>query len=257
MTNMNQTFQNAFRSENVDENGVTHDALSSLTRIVQDRQTWMGPSYAFKPSQSWGFGVSLFYARRSMYWQNDTRWQDELTVDEETLRTVFADIQSVTSVKDGRLLFRLGSSWRPSERLAVGIVVTSQSSSLHGDAKLTANELWSGDPEAPDDRLPFADSVVWRTLARTVSPWGFSLGFQYDWPGVMSIGVAADVWLPKSYTRIQLDGLDRDDREIVAEYVATTVERDLLLNGKIGFEFLTFDSFPVRLGLYTNRSAAP
>ncbi|MEE2787742.1 MAG: hypothetical protein VX589_10415 [Myxococcota bacterium] len=256
ISNTNQTFQNAFRSEETDQDGTTHDALSSLTRLVQDRQTWMGPSYAFALSRHWGIGLSLFYARRTMYWQTDTRWQDEQNSGDETIRAVFADIQSVTAVKDGRLLLRLGSSWQPTERMVIGLILTTQSVWLHGRAKLTAAKLWSGDPDEADARMPFADNLEVETSARTSSPWGLSLGLQYAWPGWLAIGVAADVWTPLKYTRIQLDEIGGDDVDDIGEYVASTVQRDWLVNGKFGLEWLTFDSFPIRMGLYTNRSAA-
>ena len=256
ISNASQNFHNALKPTESDDSGIQHDYLMALTRILQDRETWMGPTYAYAVSSDWGVGASLFYARRSMYWQTETRLQDEQSGLNLIDQTVFYDVQSSTKVKDGRLLLRLGASWTPSPNMALGLVVTTPSIRLHGDARLTVNELWSGDPAQPDEAAAFADHFVQRADAETASPWGTSLGFQYRKPGAYALAVATDLWLPLSYNRIRLKSGRDEEARAIREQFAASIDRDWLVNAKVGLELYTFDAFPIRMGVYTNRSAA-
>jgi len=256
VSNSNQNFQNSLKPIDVGENGVQHQYLMALTRVVQDRQTWMGPSYAVALNEQWSLGASVFYARRSMYWQTETRLQDEQSGPDIIDRAVFYDIQSKTVIKDGRLILRVGGSWAPSENTSVGLVLTTPSMRLHGDARLTVNELWSGDPDDPDSDMAFADHFVQKADAETASPWGLSFGVQFQRPGRYVLALATDLWLPLSYNRIRLDAGRSEEARAIRDQFAASVDRDWLVNAKVGLEIFTFDAFPIRMGLYSNRSAA-
>ena len=255
-TSTNQRFQNAFRPNFTDENGVEHDSLMALNRTVQDRETWLGPSYAFALDDRFGFGISLFYARRSTYRRTQTRLQDERIFMNAPDQVVFYDSQVTTQVRDGRLLLRMGLSYQPSQRTALGLVVTSPSIRLHGEARLAVTELWSGDPETVDANAVAADDFARKTGAQTASPWGLSLGWQYTLPNRFRVAIATDVWAPINYRRMNLTDADDEEVALVREQLAVNVHRDWLINAKVGLELLTVNAMPIRMGAYTNRSAA-
>ena len=232
----------------------------STSKRTSDRMLYSGPTWAWRPSETFALGGSLFYVRRDQSTNHSggyvtrqvgTGGHDEVNVSE------FLDTTSATKVDDGALQAKLGVLWSPAESWTVGLAASTASVRLHGDGSIVYGLTFSGirDHDRDDRRYPAKLNTDRKDIeATTEYPWRFGLGVAYTRPGSFTVAVDGDVQLPVTYERLVLDA---DAADLVKNHFVNRIDRQLVFNGAIGLEAWLSEDVVFRTGLFTNHSAAP
>lgn len=239
------------------DSATTSDARLRGSRRIRDRMLFIGPSYAYRASDTFSLGVSAFYVRRDQSLDTWLDYEEEHTAaaDGAFVRTIFSDETVSTAVTDTALFAMLGVMWRPTPSWSLGATVATPAMSLSGEATQDFKFTWSGDPLStnPDETQPQRGSEHYGNIgARSGLPWRFAAGAA--WQPDPTVTVSAAGWLatPLSYRR-----LDLGEAEAVETGVVRQIERRMVWNAAVGAEWVLSKKWPIRLGMFTNRSAAP
>ena len=126
---------------------------------------------------------------------------------------------------------------------------------LAGEAKQRFTVTASGDPLArlPEDRAPTRGGfTITDDSAQTVYPWQVAAGFAQRLSETFLIALSGNLQLPQSYARIGLG-----EAEAAETGLLSNVHQELTWNASIGMEWLFSPNWPIRAGVFTNRSSAP
>ncbi|MBH24840.1 MAG: hypothetical protein CMH57_10375 [Myxococcales bacterium] len=232
------------------------------TQQHTDRIVYLGPSWGWRPNNRLALGVSVFYARREqreLAFSSFTEQRSRRSTG-ELIRTTFDDTSSATEIDDGALLARLGMLTHLTERLTLGATVTTQSVPLHGEGRFDYIFTDSGDPADtsglnPNNPEPFREVITESGLAaRTTYPWNFALGLAYEVPSRWTVATQVSLYLPSTYDRLDLSPRAE---QVIASNLVNRIERQTVVNGALGAEWFITPTLPLRVGVFTNRSAAP
>ncbi|MBI5490604.1 MAG: hypothetical protein HY905_24940 [Deltaproteobacteria bacterium] len=223
-----------------------------------DRTLWVGPSYAIRISDDLAVGVSAFVAIRT--WSRASFRSMETPAEPPTAppTSEFFDLERVDAAFDSYdLIFRLGAMYRPLPGVRVGLTIGFPSIHIYGDGSLSKQLTYARfEPplEYGDMQLESASSLP----ATSFDPLEIRLGLAWEPAEGMLVAFDASYHLPtySSYERI---GLSQADRARVSfdDLFADQVERRGVLNANVGFEWVIDGEWPLRLGAFTNFSAAP
>lgn len=220
-----------------------------LDRAVDDRTTFMGPSYGVRLGEALGLGLSVFYARRQA--RSTSILAARFDTDDDRAFDGLWQFTESFNATDGMLLARIGAMWRPDPAWSLGLTVTTPAVWLHGEGTYsirvidTAPELFDeGDgPGLYEER--YADE------ARSGYPLHVGLGAA--WIGEdLTVALSGDLYLPVAYNRLGADAAEGETVDAV-----NRVERELTVNGALGVEYRITDAFPLRAGVFTNHSTVP
>jgi hypothetical protein len=244
------------------EGGLTRARSASRAQQSSDQIVWMGPSWAWRVGPRLALGASAFYARRDQSLTLTNAWVEDRSQDGRFVRTAFNDNSAQLSAQDGALVGRAGALWAPHPQWTVGLSLTTASLPLHGQGRLRYTLRDSGDPEQaanaqrnPNNPDPFLLQVSREDLeAQTAWPWGLGLGVAWRPSPGWLLSASTRAWAPRRYARV---ALDPEAAAATATILSPEIDRQALLNGALGAEWLPSPQLPVRLGLFTNRSAAP
>ncbi len=221
------------------------------TRSLDDNIIFIGGSWAWRARPDLSVGASLLYARR------DERRSQQRT---EVLSTASSDLflvaTNASTLSDGALLARLGAIWRPQAALSLGLACTTPSVRLHGEGRVSFGITSSGDPEDPELPPILLNEVQDGVETTTAYPVNCRTGVA--WQPRPNLLLAADLSLalPNSYERLRLDAATRRDFNVDAQLLIPQ-RSQLTPNAALGLEYRPSPRWPLRAGLFTNRSAAP
>lgn len=242
-------------SRSVDEKplSIEDGTTLSYSRTTRDTIWNLGLSYAYRPTDWFAMGITLFGAERTFSMRARS---GNVGIDRSYL---FSDLTTSVSVYEWEMLARLGFLFQPNENWVVGVTATSTSWNLYSEGSLDSTLLDSGDPasENPDEQGSQRAIIDESGLeTRTAYPWNFGLGLSYIIPDLLVLSASSSLYLPSSYRRLHLPG-DIEASDAVRAHYTNTVERELVVNANIGFELTFADSWMVRSGFFTNFSATP
>ncbi|MBI5502968.1 MAG: hypothetical protein HY907_22175 [Deltaproteobacteria bacterium] len=250
-----------------DQTAISYDAtigrsgqtdLDVFRLSESDKTLWVGPSYAIRITDDLSLGLSAFVAIRT--WSRATFRSMETPSDPPTEPPTaeFFDLERVDAAFDSYdLIFRLGALYRPLPGVRVGFTIGFPSIHVYGDGSLSKQLTYARfEPplEYGDMQLESASGLS----ATSFDPLEIRLGLAWEPAEGMLVAFDASYHLPtfSSYERIELGS---DDRARLAfdDLFATEVERRGVLNANVGFEWVIEGEWPLRLGAFTNFSAAP
>ena len=217
----------------------------TMYRFNDDRLFLMGPSYAYKPTDSFGVGASVFYARRDTTIFHSYGLEESAGDDEEDVgRQESAQIRA----RDNGILGKLGLQWRPDDHWTVGLVTTTRSYPLDGEAQVFAARTSENS----------ADAAALEAESRTVTPWSFTSGLGYGQRGKWRVGADVSLHLPTKYRRVDVslaedEGLLRS----LGKIYKNRLETEAVVNYRLGTQWHWGKTTMLRAGYYTNFSAAP
>lgn len=212
-----------------------------------DRLQLRGLTYAYRLSDTWSFGVSG-------YWLAHTRARRQrrgqfIELDAVT-SNVFADLtgESKSSTHSG--LVRLGVFWTPEGPWSAGMACTSPSFTVKGDTTYSYTFATSHDPEVPGaDAAPLYLDERIEAEARTVLPAHCRLGGAWRL-GSATFSADLAVVLPIRYTRYTV-------AKGTPSVFNPEVEHQFTVNGALGMQVPVSLRWPLRMGVFTNRTSAP
>lgn len=233
--------------------------LDVLRLSESDRTLWVGPTYAVRVSEDLALGLSAFVAMRT-FSRSYARTIETPTdpPGERPESDYFEFFRVDTSFDTFALLLRLGAMYRPRPDLQVGLTIGFPSILVYGDGSLS-NQIgyaWLEDVEDPygDFRLESADGLA----ADSFEPLDLRLGIAWTPAPQMTIAFDASYHFPTfdPYERLHLPSED-EQRLLFDDLFVSKVRRRPVLNFNVGFECTIAEKWPLRVGAFTNFSAAP
>lgn len=221
-----------------------------LDRTVDDRTTYMGPSYGLRVNDRLGLGVSLFYARRQA--RSTSILAARFDTDDDRVFDGLWQFTESFNTTDGALLARFGAMWRPDPAWSLGLIVSTPSLALHGTGTYSIREI-NTSPEVLEPGEVYAGlyEESFSDTARTAHPLHVGLGAA--WIGErLTVGVSGNLYLPVEYNRLGGEAAEDETVDVV-----NGVRRDLTVNGALGVEYHIVEAVPLRAGVFTNLSSVP
>jgi hypothetical protein len=83
-----------------------------------------------------------------------------------------------------------------------------------------------------------------------LTPAAFTLGVAREMPGVWTVSADVSCHLDRNFTRLK--GTDQNGQAFEAP-----VEREMVVDGGVGAEYVLWGQFPLRAGFFTSQSSAP
>lgn len=203
-----------------------------LTRSIQDRTLFIGPSYARKLNDRFSFGFSAFYVLRQI--QNSAFiYQNDAT----TLGQGF--LQEKRTI--GNFAAKVGARVSPAENFWIGLTYQPPSIRLHCDGSVFSSTL--AQTKGTSD---VSQSI---TDQRNLKP-------NDPLPQTITIGAAyekKDAWTLTADLQVYVG----DHFSTYSNATSAEVKRDTVVNFSAGGEYFVKPDIPIRLGTFSNFSAAP
>lgn len=203
-----------------------------LTRSIQDRTLFIGPSYARKLSDRFSLGLSAFYVVRMIENMAFIYEDDETTLGQGFLQ----DIRTI-----GNFAMKVGARYSPLENFWIGLTYQPPSIRLHGDAARFSSTI-------VQDK---ATSTVERSVAddRNLKP-------NDPLPQTVGVGFAYEV---RNKWTVAADALAYlgDDFLPFSDNSTAEIQREFITNFSAGGEYYVKPEIPLRLGVFSNFSSAP
>ncbi len=256
VVNSTETFSGAFQ-DTFFENGFNHEVTLSGTSSNADNIVYRGPSYALRINEEWGVGLSVFYISRTQTTTATSGFLDQRTNpnDASDQASIFEDISTFTRIDDGALAARIGATYKH-KRLGLGASLTSPSIHLFGEGDIRYSFATSGLPRPNSDEHdpPLKDVTTDTTKAYTSYHMSLSLGASYAAPSRYTLALDARIYAPVSFDRLDLSDADE---AAVSPGFNNNVDAEWVVNFAAGAEYIVAKRYPIRVGVYSNRSAAP
>lgn len=229
--------------------GDTYDFVRFTTeRRREDEILLRGVSWGYRGGPTWAVGASVFLARQI---RREVARRAEVLQRVSNGDSLFLDVSTREESTTHGLLARVGALWRPSERWSFGIACSTPSVTVLGEGKVGYTQIRSGGL-AGDDRPLLVDERV-DLDATTVLPADCRAGLAWRVPDRLVVGFDVAVHLPVDYDRYTLTPALAPRADELQAHVQT----DAVVNAAVGLEWRASDRWPLRVGLFTNRTAAP
>ncbi len=245
------------------------DVLDPSIRIFEDyRQrhedatSWFGPSYAFSPSDELAFGLSAFLSTRTYHHEEELSQIDANAVSANTADTQRFLVQRTDIDLNARhIVLRVGVTYAPIPQLQLGLMLQAPGIELTSDATLTASNL-----SAFPGELPQFARTSQKLAVQSPIPWEIRAGIGY-FADHSDLKLALDLSLHgpagSASDPVRLIGSPREDPMFtgyvpwMGDYLADQYQRVVTFNAALGMEMTIAEVVPLRVGVFTNRSAAP
>ncbi len=225
----------------------THQQSAELDRL--DRIVLRGLTWAVRAREDLALGVSVHWAEHT---RDLSARRVSILRDSEGMRTAFADATTGEETSAHSLLARAGVLWRASPAWSLGLACSTSSLGVYGEGEVRTILVTSGDP-ARADAEPVYDSQRDGGLdVASVLPWSCRAGAALrgdDW--VLTADLSGH--FPLNYERFSATTRRRGGP---AEIVSS-VEADPVVDAALGVEWRPGPAWPLRAGLFTNRTSAP
>lgn len=232
----------------------------------QSRTLYLGPTLSFRLPRRVGFGVSLFLVTQRFRHSEDqvvvTEGEGDPSTGVFTNNTLFVR-ESLLTRTTRHLVARIGVTWEPAPRWRLGVMVQPPGIEVTGEASIR-------------ERISFADLLAEPATALLLFDEQKGLGANAPIPFELRVGASFQA------TEDTLLALDlsvhgprgsADDRyrtygapapdpvtgntPLPGLFVEEDAYRTTEVNLSVGFEQVIRDSVPLRVGFFTDRSAAP
>jgi long-chain fatty acid transport protein len=247
-------------SANLDVEEDTQRLRLGYTEQLDDRIILIGPSYAVRLSPNISLGMSIFYARRT-YSVFDQVTERIIKPEIDSVPVGYTEIHERVDTQEGGVLMKIGALWRVNSRWSLGGIVSTPAIQFYGRGTYTfryidatPSDLIDGDEDNDNDIERFYEDTTEESTF-TQYPWMIGLGTSYGKPGAWRLAVSMNLYLPLTYTRIELDDDDAAEEDFTG--FITQVERELTINAAIGGEYYMSPQWPIRMGLFTNHASSP
>ena len=234
-----------------DENTFNQNArgpnvLQDLSQTVIDQTTWIGLGYAYRPTDALSVGLSLDAIYRTSSRQARTLNGSALSAS-GVAGDFFLDETSLQFAVAG-LFAEGGVLWAASPDFSFGLSLASPSVTVFGSG--TTDEIQS---YATASGPGLTDTPISGLGANTLIPVHGRLGGVYRYGNGTIFTADLSLWGPTGYSvvngplaaGVQYPNFVRD------------VTRRPVVNLDLGGQWLLFQKYPIRGGLFTNRSSAP
>jgi hypothetical protein len=215
-----------------------------------DNARWYGLSYGYRPHYGLSFGLSAFYAGRSLsHDEVEIRAREQLPED-STVGSTYTRASELT-ITTRHLVLRAGTLLQLTHELNAGIMF--QAPGIEFDQESEVDSL--GTSVGPDPTAIDVASAK-RGRAHLPVPWELRMGLTVLRP--------PDALMALDFSLFGPDG-SSDHPELLAGgddpplglFVPTTIFRRPTLRAAIGFETIVFGVIPLRGGSFFERSSAP
>jgi len=213
-----------------------------------DRTLCSAVGYAVRISDRLSLGFGLFYVNRLLDRTDQSIHQFQPAAG---VLTEFSDTRTHLVHSSHSLMLNAGVRLDLSEAWSLGLSLQSPDIPLSGDSDLEviANRAIrdaGGDLVTSSDKLDFAADEV-----HTRRPLNLRLGFAFEYPETLTVTGDVIVYARTHY-RIFND-------TAVAPYLPmpSVVQRQAVVNARVGFEYLLIKQMSVAVGAFTNFSSAP
>jgi long-chain fatty acid transport protein len=224
----------------LDNRSDVREGAVTLFQSVQDKTLLFGPSLSYRYSPRLGLGVALYGSLHSFAQRLDLT---DVTP-RETGGSDFRQLFISREEQNVGALAEVGARYELLEHLFLGASLRSPTLHVTGSGKLyTRLATARGEPQVASILSTTSDVSTQRRL-----PLRASLGAAYAVPRRFSVSADVTLHAPVSY-----DSILSEENPAVNE----SVEYGGVVNGAVGFEYYVTPSIPVRVGLFTDFSAAP
>lgn len=250
----------SYRSYAVSDQGLPDTSATGVTsttheRRMTDRELWSGIGYGRRITPTLRLGIAGYYILRSLT-------DHEVVTQSKTLSGGQGDkFQSVTddiAILAGSGVFIAGARWTPTERLAIGVSVSSPSVPIHSQASLAFSRA-SADPTSTTGATSTLQNLS--INARSEQRWATSarVGASYTLPYKFTVSADASYHLPVSYSLISPAAADQSAYDGIKTRLPfdPDVTRKGVLNFNLGSEFLIIREVSIAGGFFTDFTSAP
>jgi long-chain fatty acid transport protein len=211
----------------------------TLFQSVQDKTLLIGPSLSYRYTPKLALGAALYGSLHSFAQRLDL-------TDVAPREAGGADfVQLFLSREEQNIgaMAQVGARYELTDRVFLGASLRSPTLHVSGSGKLyTRLASASGEPQTSTILSRTTDVETQRLL-----PLRASVGGAYVVPGRYAISADVALHAPLAYESI----LSED------EALAERVDYSTVVNGALGFEYFVTPTVPIRVGLFTDFSAAP
>ncbi len=238
----------------------------SLTIDTERRATWYGPTLALRLSEAFAVGLSVFWVRQRVRHREDATSVTALTLDPSrgTYENDTAFVrESLAKLDTHHLVFRLGGVWAPGGRWRVGLLFQPPGIEIKDSARIMERRILADTLASPAyATLAFGDQ---RGLSGAAPiPWELRVGASYAPSEALLFGADLSVvgGVGSRAQPLRRFGDPEPDPETgfvpePGDYVVRDLWRRPVVNVSVGMEAVLGGVVPLRLGFFTDRSAAP
>jgi len=242
----------SYRKYSTHDEGEINDPIEGLVRYGYNRSyvdetLWAGLMGAMRLGGRLSIGGAVFLVHRSVS-DKATSFVAGDFIDGEF--SAFHHATMDLEFFNDSLLAVLGAKLKLSNKLYVGAMVRSPSLTIYSRGQMRYGRARS-DGLGDVGFIPTPEGSKVKSESRINGE--ARVGIAYVWPKVFKIAADVSAHLPVSYTLIDV----QDEAVANALLIAPEVEREFVINGNLGVEFLFLDRFSVAMGGFTNFSSAP
>ncbi len=218
----------------------------------QDTLLLRGISYAQRLGDRFAAGVTVFLSEheRSFSARRAIVLDDTRTADDS-----FADASTRENTLAYGLLLRAGVLWHIDPTWSLGAACSTPSVTVYGEGDVRVRLLSSGDPMR-DDTPKHVDEGDDDLRVESVLPWSCRVGGLMRPSDSWALTLDVSVHVPVDYTRFSLPA-DLRGAQGRRQGVEAEVEAETTVNAAIGVEYLAAPRWPLRGGVFSNRTSAP
>ena len=221
---------------------------TTVERRRQDQILLRGLVYGYRVDPGLALGASLLLASQD---RTEIARRAEVLQRRATQDSVFVDASTREDSTTHSLLAQVGVLWRPSEAWSLGLSCRSPSLTLKGDADVVYTRVSSGNPDAGERPLLVDERT--HQDATTLLPPNCRAGLAWRIPDRLVITFDTSIHVPLAYDRYALTS----QLASRAAQLGEAVDAEPVLNAALGLEYRPAVRWPLRLGLFTNRTSAP
>lgn len=238
----------------------------SLNIDSERRATWYGPTLALRLGEQFAVGLSAFWVRQRLRHREDATNVTAVRLDPArgTYENDTAFVrENLAKLDTHHLVFRLGGVWAPNPHWRVGLMFQPPGIELKDSARIMERRILADTLASPAyATLAFRDA---RGLSGAAPiPWELRVGASYaPFEGLLvgaDLSVVGGVGSRNDPVRRFGDPEPDPETGFVPEpgdYLARDLWRRPVVNLSVGMEALVGGVVPLRLGVFTDRSAAP
>ena len=241
--------------------------VADTLRIDQQNRTlYLGPTLSFRLPRRVGFGMSLFLVTQRFRHAEDqvvvTEGEGDPATGVFTNNTLFVR-ESLLSRTTRHLVARLGVTWEPAPRWRLGVMVQPPGIELTGDATIRERISFADLLGDPATALLLFDEQGGLD-ANAPIPFELRVGasFQATEDTLLALDVSVHGPRGSATDRYRTYGAPGPDpvtgnTPLPGLFVEEDAYRTAEVNLSVGIEQVFADSVPLRIGFFTDRSAAP
>ncbi|MCC7540113.1 MAG: outer membrane protein transport protein [Deltaproteobacteria bacterium] len=260
----------------VDQRDIAYDVdqfnpSSNLDQLFQmqvtDRTIWFGPTVAWRATPRLSFGLSAFLSTRSMTHREERTEVERGERDEidGVYRNGYLSVRDVTaSLSAEHVVLRLGVQAMLGRSWRFGLMVQPPGLQVGSSGSIRERTSFAVDPIGDEPYSTYYRNSQSGLDVESPIPWQVRAGVGFVGGDVFAFDVDFSLYGPSGSANDPVEPLTgiRPDEETgtpptLPDLFLANWHRVVTFNVSAGMELLVERTVPVRLGVFTNRSAAP